>query len=89
LKNSTHVRPAPLIIQRVLVILIAVAMPLAARVRLPVVPAPAKTSVSVVIEIVITPPEVSLIKVTAVPIGNATLLLAGMVQVLAVVSAPG
>lgn len=72
-----------------LVILIAVAMPLAARVRLPVVPAPAKTKVSVVIEIVIEPPDVSLIKVTAVPIGNATLELAGIVQMRAVVSALG
>jgi len=66
-----------------------VAIPLAASVRLPVVPAPAKTNVSVVIEIVIEPPDVSLINVTAVPIGNATLELAGIVQVLAVVSALG
>jgi hypothetical protein len=40
-------------------------------------------------EIVITPPLVSLMKVTAVPIGKATEALAGMVQMRAVVSALG
>jgi hypothetical protein len=40
-------------------------------------------------EIVIVPAEVSFIKVIAVPIGNATELLAGIVQVRAVVSADG
>jgi hypothetical protein len=64
-------------------------MPLAASVLLPVVPAPAITRVSVVIAIVIVPADVSLIKVTAVPIGNGTALFAGIVQVLAVVSAEG
>ena len=51
--------------------------------------APARTRVSVVIEIVIVPAEVSFIKVIAVPIGKATDELAGIVHVLAVVSAEG
>ena len=82
-------RPEPEIIQRVEVVLIAVAMPLAARVREPVVPAPARTKVSVLMAIVITPAEVSLMKVSAVPIGKATLALDGMVHIRAVVSADG
>ena len=44
-------KPVPEIIQRVDVILTAVAIPLAARVLLPVVPAPARTRVSLVIAI--------------------------------------
>jgi hypothetical protein len=64
-------------------------MPLAASVLLPVVPVHARTRVSVVIAIVIVPADVSLIKVTAVPIGNGTALFAGIVQVRAVVSAEG
>ena len=79
----------PEIIQRVAVILSAVAMPFAAKVLLPVVPADDNTRVSVVMAIVITPPDVSLTKVTAVPIGKATLALAGIVHIRAVVSAPG
>lgn len=68
---------------------VAVAIPLLASVLLPVVPAPASTRVSVVIAIVIAQAEVSLMKVTADQIGKATELLAGIVQVLAVVSADG
>ena len=77
------------IIHLVEVILTAVAIPLAASVRLHVVQAPARIIVSVVIAIVITQAEVSLIKVTAVQIGNATELFAGIVHVLSVVSAEG
>ena len=76
-------------IHSVLVTLIAVAMPFAASVLDPVVPAPAKRIVSLVIAIVITPAPFWLMNVTAVPIGNATLELAGTVQVRAVVSADG
>lgn len=64
-------------------------MPLAVSVRLPVVQAPARTRVSVVIEIVSVPALVSFINVTAVPIGKATDALAGIVHILAVVSADG
>jgi len=71
------------------VTLIAVAIPLAASVLLHVVPAPARTRVSVVIAIVIVPADVSLTKVIADPIGNATALFAGIVHVRAVVSAEG
>jgi hypothetical protein len=45
--------------------------------------------VSVVIAIVILPPPVSLIKFIAVPVAKFTLLFAGIVHVLADVSAPG
>ncbi len=69
--------------------MIAVATPLAASVLLPVVPAHASTNVSVVIAIVITQADVSLTNVRAVPIGYATDALAGIVRVLAVVSALG
>lgn len=87
---SYYVRlEVPLIIQRVLVTLIAVATQLAVSVRDPVVPAPANTRVSVVIEIVIVPAEVSFTKVTAVPIGKATDPFAGIVHIRAVVSAEG
>ena len=79
----------PEIIHSVDAILIAVAIPFAANVRLPVVPAPAKRIVSDVMAIVMTPAPFWLINVTAVPMGNATLELAGIVQVLAVVSADG
>lgn len=79
----------PLTIQRVEVTLVAVATPFAARVRDPVVPAPAKTKVSEVMAIVITPPEVSLTNVIVQPMGAATLALLSIVQVRAVVSAPG
>lgn len=82
-------RLTPLICQRVLVILVAVAIQLGARVRDPVVPAPASTRVSVVIAIVMLPAEVSLMKVIAVQTGKATDELAGIVQVRAVVSADG
>ena len=58
-------------------------------VRDPVDPAPANTRVSVVIDIVRVPALVSFINVTAVPIGNATDALAGIVQIRAVVSAEG
>lgn len=77
------------IIQRVEVILTAVAMPFDASVLFHVVQSPARIIVSVVIAMVITPADVSFMNVTAVPIGNATELFAGIVQVLAVVSADG
>ena len=60
----------------------AVAIQLARSVRLHVFPFPTNTSVSVVIEIVIFQAELSLINVIAVPIGNATEPLAGIVHVL-------
>jgi len=70
--------------------LIAVATPIQlANVLLPVELVSPRTRVSVVIAIVIVPAEVSFTNVTAVPIGKATELLAGIVQVLAVVSAEG
>ena len=72
-----------------LVTFIAVATQFDAKVREPVVPAPASTRVSVVMEIVIVPAEVSFTKVSAVPIGYATELFEGIVNVLAVVSAEG
>lgn len=72
-----------------LVTFIAVATQLAVRVLDQVVPAPASTRVSVVIEMVIVHPLVSFTKVTAVPIGNATDPFAGIVHILAVVSADG
>ncbi len=72
-----------------LVILIAVAMLFVAKVRLPVKPVPAAINVSELIAIVIAPAPASVIKPMAVPIGKATLELAGIVQVLAVVSAAG
>ena len=66
-----------------------VAIPLAANERDPVVPSGDKTRTSDVIAIVITPPLVSFTNVMAVPIGYATEALAGIVQMRAVVSAPG
>jgi len=79
----------PEIIQRVEVTLIAVATPFAAKVLLQVVPAGERTRVSVVIAMVIAPADVSFTKVIAEPIGNATEAFAGIVHVLAVVSAEG
>lgn len=76
-------------IQRVDVTLMAVATPLAANVLLPVDPAPANTSVSLFMAIVRAPADVSLMNVMVVPIGYATLALAGIVNVRAVVSALG
>ena len=64
--------------------LTAVAIPYAASVLVPVVPLPPKYMVSVVIPIVV---EVALgpaISEIAVPIGNATAVLAGIVIVCAV-----
>lgn len=69
--------------------LIAVASQFWVSVLLPVVHAQASLSVSVVIDIVIVPAETLFINVTAVPIGNATDALAGIVQIRAVVSAEG
>ena len=68
--------------QTVLVTLIAVAIPYWARVREPVVPADDRFIVSVVMAIVIALVEL-LMKVTAVPMGNATDELAGIVIVVA------
>ena len=65
-----------------------VAEPLVARVREPVVPAADKTNVSVVIAIV-TFATAMLMKVIAVPMGYATELLAGIVNVLALLSPTG
>lgn len=79
----------PEIIHSVVVILIAVATPLAAKVLLPVVPAPARRIVSEVIEIVTTPAEFWLMKVIAVPMGYATFALLSIVNVRGVVSAEG
>lgn len=79
----------PEIIQRVEATLMQVATPPAANVLLPVVPSGVYTKVSDVIDKVIAPAEKSFTKVIAVPTGNATELLAGIVQVLAVVSADG
>ena len=64
-------------------------MPLAASVLLHVVPTQPSIITSSVIAIVITQPLVSLVKVRAVPIGYATLALAGIVYVLALVSTLG
>lgn len=69
--------------------MIAVATQLAVRVRDPVLHNHARTIVSVVIAIVIVQALVSFTKVIAVPIGKATEELAGIVHVLAVVSAEG
>jgi hypothetical protein len=76
-------------IHSVVVTFIAVAIPLAASVRLPVVPAPAKRIVSVVIAIVTTPAEAWFTNVSTAPSGYATLLLAAIVNIRAVVSALG
>ena len=72
----------------VAVIFIAVAEPYRAKVREPVVPAGDKVKVSVVMAIV-TFAMAMLINVTAVPIGNATLEFAGIVNVRALLSADG
>jgi hypothetical protein len=79
----------PDIIQRVEVTFIAVAIQFAVSVRDPVDPLQARTSVSVVIEIVRVPALVSFMNVTAVHIGKATELFAGIVHIRAVVSAEG
>ena len=75
--------------QRVLVTLIAVAIQLAQRLRLHVLPVVARTIVSELIAIVITHALVSFTKVNAAQIGYATDALAGIVHILAVVSADG
>jgi|Laugresp1bdmlbsn_1035097.scaffolds.fasta_scaffold226755_1 hypothetical protein len=65
-----------------------VADPFVAKVRDPEVPAEDKVRVSVVIAIVTLATDM-LINVTAAPTGKATLLLAGIVNVLALLSAAG
>ena len=65
-----------------------VAEPFCAKVREPVVPAGDNVKVSVVIAIV-TLAAAMLMNVIAVPIGYATLELAGIVNVLALLSATG
>lgn len=65
-----------------------VADPLVAKVREPAVPAGERVSVSVLIAIV-TSATAMLIKVKAVPRGYATLELAGIVNVLALLSPTG
>lgn len=87
--HSYQVNPVPEMIHSVLVIFTAVATPLAASEREPVVPVPARRIVSVVIAMVMTPAPFWLMNVTAVPTGNATEPFAGIVNVLAVVSAEG
>ena len=87
--STTHVKPLPEISHSVDVTLMHVAEPFAASVREPVVSAGDKRIVSVVMAIVITPAPSWLINVMAVPMGYATELLAGIVNVLAVVSADG
>ena len=74
--------------QDVEVILMQVADPFVAKVREPVVPAEDKTNVSVVMAIV-TFATAMLMNVMAVPIGNATLEFAGIVNVLALLSPTG
>jgi hypothetical protein len=86
---AAHVNPLPEISHSVEVILIAVAEPFAARVRDPVVPAGDNRIVSVVMAIVTTPAPFWLMNVNAVPMGYATELFAGIVNVRAVVSALG
>ena len=81
-------RPDPEISQVVEVILIAVAEPYCAKLRDPVVPADDRYIVSVVIAIVTTA-AVMLMNVSAVPIGYATELFAGIVYVLALASVDG
>jgi hypothetical protein len=61
--------------------LTAVAMPYAARVLVPVVPVPARYMVSVVIAILTVVALGPAINAMVVPIGNATLELAGIVIV--------
>src|SRR5882724_8520599 len=87
LLNTHQDKPVPLIIQLVLVIFKAVAMPLTASVRVPVVAELANVIVSVVIWILIAP-VAPFTNVTAAPTGNATLALAGMVIVLAATLVP-
>lgn len=65
-----------------------VAEPFVAKVREPVVPADDSVNVSVVIAIV-TLATAILMNVTAVPMGNATELFAGIVNVRALLSAAG
>jgi hypothetical protein len=77
-----YVRPLPEIIQAVLVIFKAVAVPYCANVRVPVVPKPAKYIVSVVMAMLIEVAD-KLTKLIAVPIGYATEPLAGIVYVAA------
>jgi hypothetical protein len=70
------------------VILMQVAEPFVAKVREPVVPADDKVNVSVVIAIV-TLATAILMNVIAVPIGKATELFAGIVNVRALLSPTG
>lgn len=74
-------------IQEVDVTLTADAIPFAAKVLDPVVPGPAKINVSVVIAIVTV--LMRFTKVTTVPTGYATLELAGIVNVRALLSEEG
>ena len=67
--------------QVVLATFTAVAIALAASVLVPVDPVPAKYMVSVVIAILVALDAGPAMNVTAVPIGNATEPLAGMVTV--------
>ena len=69
-------------------ILIQVAEPYWAKLRVPAVPADESVSVSVVIAIETTATAI-LINVIAVPIGKATELLAGIVNVRALLSPTG
>jgi hypothetical protein len=92
LKRTTHVKPLPEISQIPLddnpATLIAVAEPYWASVREPVVPALERFITSEVIAIVHAVAAM-LIKVTAVPIGNATEDAAGIVKVRALLSDTG
>ena len=82
-----YVRFVPLIIHDVDATFNAVAMPFAASVRLPVLPEPARVSVSDVIAIVTV--LMAFTNVRHVPMGYATELFAGMVNVRALLSEPG
>lgn len=84
-----HESPLPDMIHSVLVILIHVATPFASSVREPVAPSPARRIVSDVMAIVTTPAPFWLMNVIAVPMGKATLLFGGIVNVRAAVSAEG
>jgi hypothetical protein len=82
-----QVNPLPEISHVVEPVFIAVATPFAANVLEPVVPAPANVNVSVVIAIVTV--LIAFTNDTTVPTGNATEPLAGIVNVLAVLSDEG
>jgi hypothetical protein len=88
LQYPTHVKLVPEIIHVVVVSFNAVATPYCANDLDPVVPAPARYNVSVVMAIVTTEALI-LTNVNAAPMGNASVPLAGIVNVLALASLDG